>query len=97
MAAAKRRKKTKGASKSSNNDVLLEEVRTIKQLLMLQLVTGGVKAVDIAETLKVDKSVISGLVPVRRLAIKKGQVSEETEAVTKRLDTLIALSRKKNR
>ena len=44
-----------------------DELNAIKRLLVLQLITSGVQAVDIASALGVDKSVVSRLVPARKV------------------------------
>lgn len=100
MARAKRRVKKKKVAKGGNDNLVLQELDTLKRLLMLQLVGSGVKPIDIALTLGVAKSVISGMIPVRKLSIGKRQGREtlldlEAAEVTKRLDALISLERKR--
>lgn len=56
-------------------DPVASELDAIKRLLMLQLVSSGVKPVDIAKILDVPKSVISGMIPVRRLSLPKQRSS----------------------
>ena len=53
-------------SRGSNNAVQ-EELEAIKRLLVLQLITSGVQATDVAKALRVDKSVISRMVPARKV------------------------------
>lgn len=48
-------------------DPLVKELEAIKKLLILQLVTSGVQAKDIAKALKLDKSDMSRLVSTRGL------------------------------
>ncbi len=50
-------------------DPVVEELEAIKKLLILQLVTAGVQAKDVAKVLDLDKSDMSRLVPTR--GIKK--------------------------
>jgi predicted transcriptional regulator len=59
--AAKRRVKRR------NDDPVADELDSIKRLLVLQLITSGVQAMDIAAALGVDKSVVSRLVPARKV------------------------------
>jgi predicted transcriptional regulator len=52
---------------------VVKELEAIKRLLMLQLIASGVQANDIALALGVNKSVISEILPVRKLhCAKKG-------------------------
>jgi predicted transcriptional regulator len=51
-------------------DPLAKELDAIKRLLVLQLLTSGVQAKDVAHALGVDKSVVSRLVPARRVGKK---------------------------
>jgi hypothetical protein len=93
------RKRANNAAARATNEPLLQELDTLKRLLLLQLVASGVKPIDIALTLGVAKSAISGLVPVRKLSLSKRVADEASLAVqaatvVKRLDTLIALARK---
>ena len=48
-------------------DPVANELVSIKRLLVLQLVTSGVKGKDIAKALGVDPSVVSRLVPTRKM------------------------------
>jgi predicted transcriptional regulator len=48
-------------------DAVLDEVVQIRHLLVLQLITSGVQAKDIAATLGVDKSVVSRMVASRKI------------------------------
>jgi hypothetical protein len=94
------RVKKKKPGNAGSNDVLLRGLDQLKRLLMLQLVASGVKPVDIALTLGVAKSAMSGMIPVRKLSIGRRQATEtlldvEASEVTRRLDTLIALERKR--
>jgi hypothetical protein len=47
------------------------ELGAIKRLLVLQLLTSGVQGTQIASALGVDKSVVSRLVPTRKIKLKK--------------------------
>jgi len=58
-----KRKKTGKPKKDPNIEVL----DAIKRLLILQLITSGVQATDIASALGVDKSTISRLFPTRKV------------------------------
>ena len=49
------------------NDSLLEEMRAVKRLLILQLLVSGVQAKDIATALGVSLSSVSRLVPRRKV------------------------------
>lgn len=60
MAVRRKARKAKG-------DPVADELGSIKRLLLLQLITSGVQAKDIAAALGVDQSVISRLVPTRRV------------------------------
>jgi hypothetical protein len=54
-------------AKKQKSDPVLNELDAIKRLLILQLVTSGVQATDIASALQVDRSVVSRLVPTRKV------------------------------
>lgn len=58
---------SKGKGKKQKGDPVVNELDAIKRLLMLQLVTSGVQAGDIAAALQVDRSVISRLFPTRKV------------------------------
>ena len=59
-------------SRQAEKDPLLRELDSIKRLLMLQLVTDGVPAVDVALVLGITKSAMSAILPTRRLlSLKK--------------------------
>lgn len=60
MPAKRRARKQKG-------DPVTDELGSIKRLLVLQLITSGVQAKDIASALGVDQSVVSRLVPARKV------------------------------
>jgi predicted transcriptional regulator len=60
MAVRRKARKPKG-------DLVADELVSIKRLLVLQLITSGVQAKDIASTLGVDQSVVSRLVPSRKV------------------------------
>ena len=60
MAATRKTKRQKG-------DPVADELGSIKRLLVLQLITSGVQAKDIASALGVDQSVVSRLVPARKV------------------------------
>jgi DNA invertase Pin-like site-specific DNA recombinase len=60
MASKRKAKKQKG-------DPVANELNAIKRLLILQLVTSGVQATDIASALQVDRSAISRLFPTRKV------------------------------
>ena len=59
------------AKRSRADDPVVAELQDIKRLLILQLLSSGVKAMHIATSLGVDNAVISRLVPAR--AIKKAR------------------------
>jgi predicted transcriptional regulator len=61
----------KRKARKPKNDPVADELGSIKRLLVLQLITSGVQAQDIAGTLGVDKSVVSRMVPSRK--VKKRQ------------------------
>jgi len=46
---------------------MLEELQDLKKLAIIQLLASGVRSSDIAKALRVTKSRISGLVPVRQI------------------------------
>ncbi len=52
---------------ASKGDPIAEELDAIKRLLILQLITSGIQAKDIAAALRVDKSAVSRLVPARKV------------------------------
>jgi hypothetical protein len=58
---------SKGKAKIQKSDPMVKELDAIKRLLILQLVTSGVQAGDIASALQVDRSVISRLFPTRKV------------------------------
>ncbi len=58
---------SKRKPKKQGSDPAAAELDSIKRLLILQLITSGVQAKDIASTLRVAKSVVSGLVPARKV------------------------------
>lgn len=60
MVAKRKARKPKG-------DPVTNELGSIKRLLVLQLITSGIQAKDIASALGVDQSVVSRLVPARKL------------------------------
>ena len=60
MAVKRKVRKPKG-------DPVADELGGIKRLLVLQLITSGVQAKDIAAALGVDQSVVSRLVPTRKV------------------------------
>ncbi len=64
MAAKRKPRKQK-------NDPVTDELGAIKRLLILQLITSGVQAKDIASTLGVDQSVVSRIVSARRVKKRK--------------------------
>jgi predicted transcriptional regulator len=53
--------------KRGQNDPVAGELDAIKRLLVLQLITSGVQGAQIASALGVDKSVVSRLVPTRKV------------------------------
>lgn len=59
----------KRKGRKQDADPVASELDSIKRLLILQLITSGVQAKDIASALRVDKSVVSRLVAAR--AVKK--------------------------
>ncbi len=54
-------------------DPITDGLDSIKRLLVLQLITSGVQASSIASALGVDKSVISRMVPSRKVKRSTGQ------------------------
>lgn len=60
MAVKRKVRKPKG-------DPVADELGAVKRLLVLQLITSGVQAKDIAAALGVDQSVVSRLVPTRKV------------------------------
>jgi predicted transcriptional regulator len=54
-----------------SGDAVVDELGSIKRLLLLQLITSGVQAKDIASALGVDQSVVSRLVPSRKVKKRK--------------------------
>ncbi len=62
------RKRRKGTStRKGTSDPVATELDSIKRLLVLQLITSGVQTTAIANALKVSKSVVSRLVPARKV------------------------------
>jgi predicted transcriptional regulator len=57
----------KGRTRGSSVDPVAGELDSIKRLMVLQLITSGVQAKDIAAALGVDQSAISRLVPARKV------------------------------
>ncbi len=53
--------------RKQRSDPVADELNAIKRLLVLQLITSGVQATDIASSLGVDRSVVSRLVPARKV------------------------------
>ena len=51
----------------AGNDPVAKELDAIKRLLVLQLITSGVQSNIIASALAVSKSVVTGLVPARKV------------------------------
>lgn len=58
---------TKRRARGSKSDPVADELGSIKRLLLLQLITSGVQAKDIASALGVHQSVVSRLVPTRKV------------------------------
>ena len=59
--------KKRRANKQRRGDTVTHELDSIKRLLVLQLITSGVQANAIASALGVDQSVVSRLVPSRKV------------------------------
>lgn len=57
----------KGKPRRPRGEPLVGELNDIKRLLVLQLLASGVQATAIADALDVDKSVVSRMVPARKL------------------------------
>ena len=57
----------KRKARKQKGDAVADELDSIKRLLVLQLLTSGIQANAIAAALGVDKSVVSRLVPSRKL------------------------------
>lgn len=58
------------AAKKVKKDPATDELDSIKRLLILQLITSGIQTTDIASALGVAKSVVSRLVPARKVKKK---------------------------
>ena len=56
-----------GRGARSDSDRMLEELQDLKKLAIIQLLASGVRSSGIAKALRVTKSRISGLVPVRQI------------------------------
>lgn len=54
-------------SKNTHDDPVQRELRDIKRLLVLQLISSGVQAAHIATALQVDAATVSRMVPTRRI------------------------------
>jgi predicted transcriptional regulator len=55
----------------NQSDPVVKELDAIKRLLVLQLLTSGVQATDIARAMGVAKSALSRLVPSRKIKRRK--------------------------
>lgn len=64
---------TKGKPKKQMGDPMADGLDAIKRLLVLQLITSGVQATHIASALGVDQSVISRMVPARKVKRHSGR------------------------
>jgi IS30 family transposase len=64
---------TKRNPRKQIGDPVAYELEAIKRLLILQLITSGVQATQIASALGVDNSVISRLVPTRKVRRPSGR------------------------
>jgi len=64
---------TKRKVRKQIGDPAADELEAIKRLLILQLITSGVQQTQIASALGVDKSVISRLVPTRKVKRPSGR------------------------
>jgi hypothetical protein len=60
-------------ARAKSADPVVNELESIRRLLMLQLINSGVSAKDIATALGVVKSVVSEALPVRLLSCAKKQ------------------------
>jgi IS30 family transposase len=58
---------TKGKTKGEKGDLAVEELNAIKRLLILQLITSGVQATDIASALGVHQSTVSRIFQTRKV------------------------------
>jgi len=69
MPPRKSARKPKKATRPTinENNPSAQELDAIKRLLILQLITSGVQSTDIAKALGVSKSVVTGLVPARKV------------------------------
>lgn len=67
MAKRKVAKRVKRKAAQQAGDPSLDELKSLKRLLVLQLMVSGVKTTDIATALGVDQSTISKLVPLRKV------------------------------
>jgi hypothetical protein len=61
----------KGKARAKHVDPVVDQLDQIKRLIMLQLLMSGVKATQIAKALGVNKSVISGIIPIRSIGLKE--------------------------
>ncbi len=59
--------------KKTVDETVATELDAIKRLLILQLIVSGVRAADIADALGVHSSVISRLVPARKVKTYLGR------------------------
>jgi hypothetical protein len=66
MPQKRKSRKPRRAPKAAN-DPAAKELDAIKRLLVLQLITSGVQSNAIASALGVSKSVVTGLVPARKV------------------------------
>ena len=54
-------------AKNMQEDPVLRELRDIKRLLVLQLISSGVQGAHVAAALQVDAATVSRMVPARRI------------------------------
>ncbi len=62
---------TRRKPRKQDRDPVVAELSDIKRLLMLQLITSGVQAVEIGATLGLTKSNMSRLIPARKIKKRK--------------------------
>ncbi len=63
----------KRKARKQKSDLASDELNSIKRLLILQLITSGVQAKDVASALGVSQSSVSGLVAARRVKKPKAK------------------------
>ncbi len=54
-------------SRRISGNSVQDELTAIKRLLVLQLITSGVQATDVAKALRISKSGVSQMIPARKV------------------------------